>query len=107
MNCIIIVSSWPKYKSKWTQSSKNCSFAKNNKIANQLPDTFTDTQKITKSHIPAENTPSQIDIPEGQHDNTSKACLKYGSHAGLKGKNPQKKKSTRRIKFQKVIFKRK
>ncbi|KAK8341105.1 hypothetical protein V6Z11_A08G147800 [Gossypium hirsutum] len=32
-------------------------------IANQLPDSFTDLKRITKSHIPAENAPIRIDIP--------------------------------------------
>ena len=35
------------------------------KFANQMPDTFTDLKRITKSHIPAENVPIQIDVPKG------------------------------------------
>ena len=34
-------------------------------MANQLPNDFIDTKKVTKSHIPAANTPTQIDVPEG------------------------------------------
>ena len=35
------------------------------RIANELPDAFTDTKKVTKSHIPAINAPARIDvIPE-------------------------------------------
>ena len=29
-------------------------------LANQLPDAFIDTKKVTKSHIPAANTPARI-----------------------------------------------
>ena len=36
------------------------------KIANQLPDAFTDLKRITKSHIPAENVPIRIDVSAGQ-----------------------------------------
>ena len=32
-------------------------------LANQLPDAFIDTKKVTKSHIPAANTPARIDVP--------------------------------------------
>ena len=31
-------------------------------LANQLPDTFIDIKKVTKSHILAANTPTQIDV---------------------------------------------
>ena len=34
-------------------------------LPNQLPDAFIDTKKVTKSHIPAANTPTLIDIPVG------------------------------------------
>ncbi|KAJ9561443.1 hypothetical protein OSB04_006603 [Centaurea solstitialis] len=39
-------------------------------LANQLPDTFTDLKRVTKSHVPAANTPIKIDVPKGQ-DNMS------------------------------------
>ena len=32
-------------------------------LANQLPDAFIDTKKVTKSHIPTANTPARIDVP--------------------------------------------
>ena len=31
-------------------------------LANQLPDAFTDTKKVTKSHVPTVNTPTRIDV---------------------------------------------
>ena len=34
-------------------------------LANQLPDEFIDTKKVTKSHIPGTNTPTRIDVPVG------------------------------------------
>ncbi|XP_057550483.1 uncharacterized protein LOC130828534 [Amaranthus tricolor] len=33
-------------------------------VTNQLPDAFTDTKKVTKSHIPVANTPARIEIPD-------------------------------------------
>ena len=33
-------------------------------LANQLPDAFIDTKKVTKSHTPTANTPARIDVPE-------------------------------------------
>ena len=33
-------------------------------LANQLPDAFTDTKKMTKSHVSATNTPARIDVLE-------------------------------------------
>ena len=33
--------------------------------ANQLPDAFIDTKKVTKSHILAANTPTRIDVLVG------------------------------------------
>jgi hypothetical protein len=35
-------------------------------IVNQLPNAFTDSKRITKSHIPAVNTPAWIEVPAGQ-----------------------------------------
>ena len=34
-------------------------------FVNQLQDAFIDTKKVTKSYIPAANTPAQIDVPVG------------------------------------------
>ena len=44
-------------------------------LSNHLPDTFIDTKKVTKSHIPAANAPSCIDVLEGQSENESKIQL--------------------------------
>ena len=61
-------------------------------IANQLPDVFTDTKKVTKSHIPAVNTPTKIDILEGKSTskttNETKARQKRGRLVGAKDKTP-------------------
>jgi len=35
-------------------------------LVNQLPDTFTDSKKVTKSHVPAANAPIKVDVPVGQ-----------------------------------------
>ena len=66
-------------------------------MANQLPDSFTDTKKVTKSYIPAANTPSRIEIPselklDGSKINEPKVQLKRGRPIGSKDKNPRKKK---------------
>ena len=45
-------------------------------LAIQLPDAFTDTKKVTKSHILAMNALARIDAPEGQLVNESKIRLK-------------------------------
>ena len=34
-------------------------------LANQLPNAFIGTKKVTKSHIPTANTPTLIDVPVG------------------------------------------
>ncbi|XP_062100999.1 uncharacterized protein LOC133806921 [Humulus lupulus] len=61
-------------------------------IANQLPDAFTDPKKITKSHIPTENAPARIEVPEGQFANETKACLKCGRPVRSKDSNHRKRK---------------
>ncbi|GJX85706.1 putative zinc finger, CCHC-type containing protein [Tanacetum coccineum] len=35
-------------------------------IANQLPDAFTDTKRVTKSHVPTANAPARVEIPNKQ-----------------------------------------
>jgi len=65
------------------------------RIANQLPDAFSDSSRVTKSYIPAENAPVRINVPEGQiitSANDSKARLKRGRPQGSKDKNPRKKR---------------
>ncbi|KAM2191612.1 hypothetical protein ACFX1Q_027398 [Malus domestica] len=36
-------------------------------IANQMPHAFNDAMKVIKSHIPAANAPTRIDVPVGQN----------------------------------------
>uniref|UniRef100_A0A2N9ITN2 Reverse transcriptase Ty1/copia-type domain-containing protein n=1 Tax=Fagus sylvatica TaxID=28930 RepID=A0A2N9ITN2_FAGSY len=65
-------------------------------IANQLPDVFTDSKKIVKSHILAANNPVRIEVPEGQliniAANESKTRLKCGRLVSAKDKIPRKRK---------------
>ncbi|XP_070015693.1 uncharacterized protein [Nicotiana sylvestris] len=67
------------------------------KIANQMPDAFTDLKRITKLHIPVENIPIHIDVPIRQSSsviaNESKARLKRGRPLGFKNRNPRKRKT--------------
>ena len=61
-------------------------------IANKLPNVFTNSKKIVKSHIPA-----RIEVPDGKLiniiTNESKARLKRGRPVGAKDKIPRKKKT--------------
>ena len=66
-------------------------------LANQLPDAFIDTKKVTKSHISAPNAPARIDVPEGQLTNKSQICLKRGRPIGSKCITPRKRRRQRRI----------
>ena len=47
-------------------------------LANQLPDAFIDTKKVTKSHILVANTPTRIYVPVRQLTNEFKIRLKRG-----------------------------
>ena len=61
-------------------------------LASQLPDTFTDPKRVTKSHIPAVNAPIRIVVPEGQliTANEIKGQLKRSRPVGSKDTNPRK-----------------
>ncbi|XP_031250274.1 uncharacterized protein LOC116108137 [Pistacia vera] len=62
-------------------------------VANQLLYAFTDSKRVTISHIPVANALIWIDVPEGQLPiaNESKTHLKCGRPVGSKDKNPRKK----------------
>ena len=68
-------------------------------LTDQLPDAFTDPNKVIKSHIPAVNTPAHIEIPLGDSGNaiasTSKSRLKLGRPIGSKDSFPRKRKSNK------------
>ena len=57
-------------------------------LANQLPNSFNDTEKVTKSHIPTTNALARIDVPEGQLANESKIRMKHGRPIGSKDITP-------------------
>ena len=65
--------------------------------ANQLPDAFIDSTKVTKSHILATNIPARIEIPIGKLQssmtNEPKPRLKRGRPIGSKDTIPRKWKS--------------
>ncbi|CAA0831790.1 Unknown protein, partial [Striga hermonthica] len=65
-------------------------------IANQLPDAFTDTKRVAKSHVAAINAPARIEITKEMANddvpNELKARLKRGRPVGSKDKNPRKKR---------------
>ena len=57
-------------------------------LANQLPNAFINTKKVTKSHISATNTPTRIDVIVEQLTNESKIRLKHGRPVGSKDITP-------------------
>ena len=59
-------------------------------LANQLPDTFIDIKKVTKSHILAANTPTQIDVLIEQLPKEFKIRLKSGRPVGPNDVTPWK-----------------
>ena len=61
-------------------------------LANQLPDVFVDTKKVTKSHISAANVPARVDITEGQKAYESKTHSKCGRPIGSKDITPRKRR---------------
>ena len=68
-------------------------------LEDQLPDAFTDPNKVLKSHIPAVNAPAHIEIPIGDSGNaiasTSKPRLKLGRAIGSKDSFLRKRKSNK------------
>ncbi|RVX05857.1 hypothetical protein CK203_023751 [Vitis vinifera] len=66
-------------------------------LANQLPNAFIDTKKVTKSHIPAANTPARIDVPVGQLTNESKIRLKRGRPVGSNDVTPRKRRTQEKL----------
>ena len=67
------------------------------KLAGQLLDAFTDTAKVTKSYIPAANTPTRINTPIGKTaimvaNESSMTLLKCGRPLGSKDLIPRKRK---------------
>jgi hypothetical protein len=62
-------------------------------MANELPDAFTDTKRVTKSHIPALNAPARIDITPA--DVTIQR--KHGSPIGSNDKNLRNRKEQKNV----------
>ena len=62
-------------------------------LANQLSDTFVDTKKVTKSHIPAANVLAHVDIIEEQKAYESKTRSKRGRPIGSKDITPRKRRT--------------
>ncbi|WJZ80818.1 hypothetical protein VitviT2T_000703 [Vitis vinifera] len=66
-------------------------------LANQLPDAFIDTKKVTKLYIPTANTPARIDVPVRQLTNESKIRLKRGRPVGSKDVTPRKRRTQEKL----------
>ena len=77
-------------------NSLNYKFKELQDLADQLPNAFTDPNKVIKSHIPTVNAPTHIEIPIGDSGNaiasTSKPHLKFGRPIGSKDSFPRKRK---------------
>ena len=65
--------------------------------ANQLPNSFIDTKKVTKSHISVANAPTQIDVLEGQLANESQIRLKCGKPISSTDLTPWKRRTQTKI----------
>ena len=61
-------------------------------IENQLSYAFINTKKVTKSHIPAANTPARIDVLEEQLTNEFKTRLKCAKPIGSKYITPRNRR---------------
>ncbi|KAL0286720.1 UNVERIFIED_CONTAM: hypothetical protein Sangu_2723900 [Sesamum angustifolium] len=65
-------------------------------VANRLPDAFIDTKKVKKTHIPAENVPARLEVPEAtltqSKASESQIRRKRGRPLGSKDANPRKRK---------------
>nr|AAS79613.1 putative copia-like polyprotein [Ipomoea trifida] len=60
-------------------------------LANNLPDAFTDNRGVTRSHIPAVNAPSRVEVPKGSGMHTDTPHRqKRGRPVGAKDLNPRK-----------------
>ena len=77
-------------------------------IANQLPDAFTDTKRVTKSYKPAVNAPALIEVPVGQTNDKvteeSNARLKRGRPLSSIDKNPEKEKEQKLQLVKRKVF---
>ena len=62
-------------------------------LANQLPDAFVDTKKVTKSYIPAANVSARVDFTERQKAYESKTRSKRGRPIGSKDITPRKRRT--------------
>ncbi|KAL0300360.1 UNVERIFIED_CONTAM: hypothetical protein Scaly_3049500 [Sesamum calycinum] len=66
-------------------------------VANRLPDAFIDTKKVTKSHIPAENVPARLEVPEATLTQPRHLSHKYAGsvvdHLALKMQILEREKS--------------
>ena len=74
-------------------------------LVNQFPDAFIDTKKVTKSHIPIVNTPTQIDVPIEQLTSESKIHLKRGIPVGSKNVTPRKRRTQEKLGTLKGVIK--
>src|SRR5690606_25696108 len=66
-------------------------------LANQLPDSFADSKRVIKSHIPAANAPVRIVVQEGhnQEATVSNPRLKRGRPPGSTDMQPRKVKGAK------------
>ena len=66
-------------------------------LANQLPDTFIDTKKVTKSHILVANTPTQTYVPVRHLTNESNINPKRGRPVGSNDVTPWNRRTQEKL----------
>ena len=66
-------------------------------LANQLPNAFIDTKKVTKSYILAANSPTRIDVPIRQLINESKIRLRRGRPVSSNDVTSRKKRTQEKL----------
>lgn len=67
-------------------------------------DAFTDIKKVKISHILIISILTQINVHEGQYDQTLKPFIKRGHHIGAKDKNPKKKTTQVHISEDQIVI---
>ena len=86
--------SWSSYKSMWTRSSKDHSFAKSYKSITKCINWYKESDKVI---YPDANTLARIDVPIEQLTNEYKICLKHGRPVDSKNVTSQKRRTQEKL----------
>jgi len=86
---------WSSDKRAWIKVQNKCiEVIRLQRLAYELPGSFTDPKKVIKSQVPVVNAQLKIDVPEGQYQisKESKERLKRERLIGSEYNNPHKRK---------------